>query len=414
MRRPVRVKTFLFLLSGSSALSQAASDAILPSTLVNPAGIVSSSGISQVVIAQNLTVPLTYEWNLNTQYQFLPSWVLELGYVGSHGIHQPSNGGQTGSGQAAAYLYNLAQLAGVGSPCVSCAGTNTATNTTANAALRTPLLGISPTDTMVQTNLNYKYDGLQVTARKRLSHGLQIQAAYTWSRSFLQSPFGINTYPYLVDFYGPNPVYRPQRLVINYVWNLPLGHQQGFLGKVTSGWTWSGVTTLQDGQPVTITDSSGGTIFGTTAGSTLNTAQFCPGMSAANIVASGGVTQRVTDGLLPAASRPAGSVGYFNTGVFSSAPTVGQVNGAGGGPGFGNSGLGIALGPGQNNWDMSVAKLINIREAQSLQFRGEFFNTFNDPQFGNPSTNVASPTFGVINSTSVSPRVIQFALKYAF
>jgi hypothetical protein len=380
----------------------------------NALGIVSSSGISQTMVAQNLTVPLTYEWNLNTQYQFLPSWVLELGYVGSQGIHQPSNGGQTGSGQASAYLYNLAQLAGTASPCVSCALTNTTTNTTANAALRTPLLGVSPTDQMVQTNLNYKYNGLQLTVRKQLSHGVQIQAAYTWSRSFLQSPFGINAYPYLVNVYGPNPVYRPQRLVINYVWNLPLGHQQGFLGKVTSGWSWSGVTTFQDGQPLTITDSSGGTIFGTTAGSTLNTAQFCPGMSAANLVASGSLSQRVTDGLLPAASRPAGNSGYFNTGVFCSAPVVGQVGGAGGGPGFGNSGLGVVLGPGQNNWDMSLAKLISIHEAQSLQFRAEFFNTFNHPQFGNPNTNFASPTFGVISSTSVSPRVIQFALKYAF
>ncbi len=202
---------------------------------VNLAGIVSNSGISQVMIAQNMTVPLTYEWNLNTQYQFLTNWVLELGYVGSHGIHQPSNGGQTGSGQASAYLFNLAQLAGVGSPCVSCAATNVTTNTTANTALRTPLLGVSPTDTMVQTNLNYEYNGLQATVRKQLSRGLQFQAAYTWSRSFLQSPFGINTYPYLIDVNGPNPVYRPQRLVINYVWNLPLGHQQGLLGKLTSG-----------------------------------------------------------------------------------------------------------------------------------------------------------------------------------
>ena len=228
------------------------------------------------MIAQNMTVPLTYKSNLNTQYQFLTNWVLEFGYVGSHGIHQPSNGGQTGSGQASAYLFNLAQLAGVGSPCVSCAATNVTTNTTANTALRTPLLGVSPTDTMVQTNLNYEYNGLQATVRKQLSRGLQFQAAYTWSRSFLQSPFGVNTYPYLIDVNGPNPVYRPQRLVINYVWNLPLGHQQGLLGKVTSGWTWSGVATFQDGQPLTITDSTGGTIFGTTAASTLSTAQFCP------------------------------------------------------------------------------------------------------------------------------------------
>jgi Carboxypeptidase regulatory-like domain/TonB dependent receptor-like, beta-barrel len=404
---------------GLAPTATLASPFVLPPTLPGPPGgfgftprwvttAGASSGISQVTIAQNLTVPLTYEWNLNTQYQFLPTWVLELGYVGSHGIHQPSNGGQTGSGQASAYVYNLAQLVGVGSPCINCQAT---TNLTSNTALRTPLLGVSPTDTMVQTNLNYEYNGLQATVRKQLSRGLQLQAAYTWSRSFLQSPFGINTYPYLIDVNGPNPVYRPQRLVINYVWNLPLGHQQGFLGKLTSGWTWSGVTTFQDGQPLTITDSTGGTIFGTTAASTLSTAQFCPGMSTANLLTSGSLTQRVTGGLTP------GGIGYFNgkaQGVLCASPTVGQIGGVGGGPGFGSSGLGIVLGPGQNNWDMSLAKLISIHEAQSIQFRAEFFNTFNHPQFANPNTNAASPTFGVINSTSVSPRVIQFALKYAF
>ena len=63
---------------------------------------------------------------------------------------------------------------------------------------------------------------------------------------------------------------------------------------------------------------------------------------------------------------------------------------------------------------MSLAKLINIREAQTLQFRAEFFNTFNHSQFNNPNLQVNSSTFGLISSTLVNPRIIQFALKYAF
>ena len=66
---------------------------------------------------------------------------------------------------------------------------------------------------------------------------LFVQAAYTWSRAFQAYPEGINTYPYLAQIYGLNAYYHPQRLVINYVWNLPLGHQEGFVGKVTSGWS---------------------------------------------------------------------------------------------------------------------------------------------------------------------------------
>jgi hypothetical protein len=81
---------------------------------------------------------------------------------------------------------------------------------------------------------------------------------------------------------------------------------------------------------------------------------------------------------------------------------------------YGNSGLGVVRGPGQNNWDMSLAKSFVIRESQTLQFRSEFFNTWNHPQFSNPVTAVSSSTFGQISSTSVNPRVLQFALKYLF
>ena len=255
--------------------------------------------------------------------------------------------------------------------------------------------------------------------RKQLSHGLQFQAAYTWSRALIGYPYGINTYPYLVLRYGLNTAYRPQRLVFNYVWNLPLGHPQGFEGKLAEGWTLSGVTTIQNGTPLTITDSTGGSIFG--AATSLSTAQFCPGMSNSNVAAPGSLTQRVLNGL----SATPGTNGYFNLGkttncagsVFGSVPVVGAINGVGGGNGFGNAGFGVVLGPDQSNWDMSLAKTTKvggIREGAALEFRAEFFNTFNHPQFSNPTTTVTSATFGKIGSTSVNPRVVQFALKYVF
>jgi hypothetical protein len=86
-----------------------------------------------------------------------------------------------------------------------------------------------------------------VTLRKQLSKGLQLQAAYTWAKGLEQYSQGINVYPYLVQAYAPEYFIRPQRLVVNYVWQLPLGHEKGFLGKVTEGWDWSGVVILQDG-----------------------------------------------------------------------------------------------------------------------------------------------------------------------
>jgi hypothetical protein len=63
---------------------------------------------------------------------------------------------------------------------------------------------------------------------------------------------------------------------------------------------------------------------------------------------------------------------------------------------------------------MSIAKNFAIREGQSLQFRSEFFNAFNHAQFSNPTTVASAPNFGQISTTSVSPRIIQLALKYLF
>ena len=393
---------------------------VLPGTIAGPSGTAgftprffnpatgASSNLSAPGLDEKLTVPLTYEWNLNTQWEFLPKWVLELGYVGTHGIHQASTSSITGTdGTAVAIPFNLAQLAGPG--CVSCPLTGVTTNTAAagNVQGRVPLLGISSQITELQTVSNYKFNSLQATVRRQLTRGFQMQAAYTWSRAFNQSPQGINTYPYLVQTYGPATYYRPQRLVVNYVWELPLGHAKGVLGKITEGWAFSGVTQIQDGQPMTITDSNGGRVFG--APRALSTANFCPGKTTADVLSSGSLSSRVGNGL-------AGGSGYFapSASVFCAMPTVGAINGAGGAAGFGNAGFGIVLGPPQDNWDMSLSKTTKIRENQTLLFRAEFFNTFNHPQFDFPDTAANSGTWGQITRTAVNPRVIQFGVKYAF
>ena len=360
-----------------------------------------SSGLSQTIVQQDLQTPLTYEWNLNTQYEFHRNWVLELGYVGSHGIHQVGQSRSGAQGQGTTVQgFNLAPLAGVG--CTSCALTGVTTNTVGNVAGRVPFLGLSPTDAMIASTSSYKYNSLQATVRKQLSYGLQLQGSYTWSRAFIALPFFINTFPYDVLAYEPNNNYRPHRFVLNYVWNLPFPHGQGLVGRVAEGWSLSGVFTIQDGTPLTITDGTGGSIFFGGQGAN-STAQMCPGMTYADLLTPGSLTQRVGGGLTP------GGVGYLKkAGVLCAVPSVGN------GTGFGNMGGGAVLGPGQNNWDMSIAKNFTIREGQSLQFRSEFFNTFNHAQFSNPTTVASAANFGQISTTSVSPRIIQLALKYLF
>jgi hypothetical protein len=231
--------------------------------------------------------------------------------------------------------------------------------------------------------------------------------------------YGINVAPYTILQMGPNPDYHPQRVVINYVWNLP-AHLNGWKGRVLNDWTWAGVTTIQDGVPFTVYDGNSGAVFfqGGVAGDTYGPAEICPGVSP---LTSGPIETRL--------GGPLSANGYLNPAAFSDGkgatcklPTVGGAGGIGGASGFGNIGLGTYLSPGQYNWDMSLSKLIKIRETKSLEFRGEFFNTFNHPQFSfNPVDDPAfaaqdssASNFGQITVSSVNPRLIQFVLKLQF
>jgi len=405
----------------SGPTSTLANQQVLSGVLPGPAGTFgyiprwvnlatgASSNIAGTTLAQNFTTPVTYEWNLDTQYQFLPGWVIDVGYVGSHGIHQVEDS-QIGTG--ANTPYNYAQIVSPSSPAPL---TGVTTNTVANATLRVPYLGVSTIAPAIENFYSYRYNGLQTTLRRQMSHGLQVQVAYTFTKALQSTAYGTNTAPYIVQAWGPNTQYHPQRVVFQYVWNIP-SRLQGIEGKILNSWTFSGVTTLQSGNPVSLWDSRGGTIFfGSQTATTslvLQPAQYCGGMGVANVPSTGSNVQRVT-------------TGWFNNpaGIFCAPPVLGQDGVA---TGYGNSGVGTVTGPGQQNWDMSLTKLMKVgglRESATLQFRAEVFNTFNHPNFNlpsqnsnvpNPQLNVSSPSYGIITSTSTSPRIFQFALKYAF
>ena len=383
-----------------------------------------SSNLSIASTQQNYGTPVTYQWNLNAQYEFIHSWTLELGYVGSRALRQP--------GIATSRNINEAQLIGnpananqqgntAAAPAIT-AGLVTGANTTANAVLRVPYLGFAASGlAMTDDEAAFKYNSIQATVRKQFTHNFQLQGAYTYARSFVTQPSFNDPN---VQFYSLNPQYHPQRLAVSYLWILPLGTHEGLLGKLTSGWGWSGVTILQDGTPLTAADNRGGAIYGLNGASNIiSTAEYCPGTNA-SMAASPGSTESRLGGRYSAN-------GWFNPTTFNSTaacsiPNVLNANGtATNGTGWGNSSLGILLGPGQFNWDMSLTKTTTvggIREGATLTFRTEFFNTFNHPQFNNPpvasgiagAENVNSSTFGNITSTSVNPRLIQFALRYAF
>ncbi len=358
-----------------------------------------TSNLNVPFLAEVVHNPLIRQYNLGVQYQFAANWVLEVGYVGSSGINLMSQ----------YHNNNTARLASPEHPI-----NGITTNTIANVPFRVPYLGYQAVGVRgTEFNAVSNYNSLQATVRKQFSRGFMIQGAYTWSKNLTNlanNQANSNNASDMWQQYGPAQFSRPQRFVVNYSYDLPLGTHTGVMERVLGGWNLSGVTVVQGGSPMTIADPSAGTIYGT-AGSGFagfGRAQMCPGMTYGDIATPGGIEQRL--------GGASGGPGYFNKSAFCAPPAIGN------GTDYGNSGTGIILGPGQFNWDVAILKRIRILENHSIQFRTEFFNAFNHPQFSNPNygpgatyalPNVRSGAFGQITSTS-NPRVIQFALKYSF
>jgi hypothetical protein len=362
-----------------------------------------NSAIDSPTLDTALHTPLTRQYNLNLQYEFIRSWVLEVGFVGSSSINLLDQ-------------YHSVNTPALASPSNPVNGITV--NTVANAELRVPYLGYTPpgVDETAFDGIS-NYNSLQVTLRKQFSHGFLMQASYTFSKDLSDiqailtgSGANSNVPTALGQQYGPVGFSHPQRFVVNYSYDLPFGNPSGALGLLAKGWNLSGVTTVQDGTPLTLSNQNNGTVYDLGTYDTPRV-QMCPGYTYGQVATSGGVGSRL--------GGIAGGPGFFNTAAvdctapnapnsvaapFSPAPTL-----------YGNSGPGIILGPGNFNWDMALVKTTHITERQMVIFRTEFFNTFNHPQFSNPAVAVSTAaTFGQITTTSVNPRLIQFALKYVF
>ncbi|MGA2214818.1 MAG: TonB-dependent receptor, partial [Bryobacteraceae bacterium] len=377
-----------------------------------------TSNLSVPYLDPEIHTPLVRQYNLNFQYEFAPRWVLEAGYVGSNGINLLDYN----------HNVNTALIASASDPI-----NGLTTTTTSNVFFRTPYVGYAPAglQTTAFDGIS-NYNSLQVTVRKQYSHGVTLQGSYTWSKSLTDLTVdgaNSNNSGNLQQQYGPSYFNRPQRFIINYSWDIPFGKHNGALGKLAEGWQLSGVTTIQDGSPMTFIDGGAGTAYGTNGTSTqsgFGRAQLCPGMTYGNIATPGGIESRL--------GGYSGGPGYFNASAFCAAPAI-EPNGIttttqAACPTcatlFGSSGQGILLGPGQFNFDVSVLKATKITERTTLQIRGEFFNFFNHPQFsgidpssgtGGTLSSLPQPLVagqGTITSTSVNPRVIQLGAKFIF
>lgn len=356
-----------------------------------------SSALSTSFLDQRIRPGVSQHYSLNMQYQMTGNMLLEMGYIGSRGTRLIRD-----------RSLNQALLASPGS---SVRGLTE--DTLANIAQRVPIIGFAPQGLVnIESEGASWYNAAEVSLTRRFSYGLQLLASYTFARSYdtdagdvgLSSggnnlPFGNQNDPDLN--YGPSALVRPQRLVVSYLYQLPGAKgMKAVAGKFLNGWAVSGVTTYQSGQPLFVVGVNATSAYGIA----LDRPEFAPGCNASQVLTHGSVESKLNN--------------YFNQNCFTSFPLLPASQGGDGTvTGFGDAGNGIVRGPDQSNWDIAIIKKTSIpwpTEAADLEFRAEFFNAFNHPQFADPYPGIGLPGSGVISGTSVAPRILQFALKYSF
>jgi hypothetical protein len=275
--------------------------------------------------------------------------------------------------------------------------------------------GIYTENTIAKSN----YNSLQVLVEKRFSHGLQFQAAYTFSKSLDNaSSFENNLNPYNFNAtYGPSLFDTRHIFSFNYVWDLPIPKFQGWREKVLDGWRVSGIIRLQTGFPIRITSQADNELYDATylfefAGEPNLVAPFKTTNPRNTVCAFG-------TGPLSNTGVPCSPVsGYaFDPNLFD------NTNNTSASPGpnpvqlgtIGNAPRSICCGPLLNNWDMSFLKETQLTERVQMEFRGDVFNIWNHAQFYTIDGNASDQgtTFGQIQHVH-DPRLVQFALKFRF
>jgi hypothetical protein len=249
------------------------------------------------------------------------------------------------------------------------------------------------------------YDGLQIKAEtKSLRHGLYALIGYTYSRTF-DTGFadGLGTTPGAPYF--PLPGYQHADWALSQInlnhqftasvtYNLPFGKGKQFGGNwsgpvdaILGNWEVDVIEKITSGFPLFVVDGN---------------------RSGTNFMWNGNSLNRPNQICNPKSGHPTIKK-WFNTECFAEAPD-GQL---------GNANRSPLYGPDFVNTDFSFIKHIPIGETVNVDFRAEFFNLFNHPQFylpgdGTSMQNIDSPTLGVVFDTVNNPRLIQFALKINF
>jgi hypothetical protein len=316
------------------------------------------SGSAIQAIDPNYRSGRVVQYNLNIQHEALGT-VFQLAYVGSQGRHLRLFGD-----------YNQ----GIGG--------------------KRPNPAYSSITTQESVS-NSNYNGMWLSAERRLIKGLTFNVSYTFSKSLDNNSVGSSN-PQIQNFYNIAAEHAlsdfnaPHRFVLSGIYLLPFkGGSNPVVRGFVEGWSVAPIINFQSGNPfspiVSRTDPNSLTAF-----------------DRPNIVPGQPYTM---------ANPTPGSTGQWINPQAFVAPPVGS---------FGSAGRNILTAPGFQDIDFAVSKLTHIKERVSLQFRAEAFNLFNHPNFAQPGNNVLSGTFGKVTATRTargdlgSSRQLQLGLKLVF
>jgi hypothetical protein len=360
-----------------------------------PCALFSPSGVDD-----RLKTPTVEAWNLAIERQITPNTSLRVAYVGSHGFHLLNS-------------YDINELRSVlctdPSGCVS-GGLNKTTGIANEGQMYVPVATSRPNPYLAnaQTKSSFglaSYNALQVEARHHLAHGLEFRANYSFAKSLdiadqegnsqaTNGPSDVNhAYNPRLD-YGPSTQDITHTASISGSYDLPIGkgkawatNAAGIEDKVLGGWQLNSIITVLSGLPLTPLDGNNQT--GTGEASNSDRPSFNPDFTGPII--TGTPNQ------------------WFNPNAF-----ILQPSGT-----FGNVAKGSLRGPGLTDVDVSLFKTTTLTERMRLQFRAEFFNVLNHPNFNTPNLTIfsggkISTSAGIITSTVTTSRQVQLALKLIF
>ena len=363
----------------------------------NSLGGLTNVGFSTNAVSPNRKTYYVQQWMYGVQYAPTNNDVIDVSYVGNHGVHVLVSGLNLNQLDPKYFSMGDALLTAVPNPFaghITASGCGLDQPTVAQGQLLRPYPEFCDINEIQDPAGSGNYNALDVNYTHRVSQGLTLLASYTFSK-FLDNVGGPETWASASANFAENirNVYNlaaeksvdasdiTHSFVLSYVYELPVGKgrkfgggMSGVLNAIVGDWQTSGIATFKGGFPLRI---NGGNLNAFGVGQNVN------------VVGDYHVSDKSINQ-------------WFNTAAFSQAPkwTLGNA------PRY----FSDLRSPGYNNWDMSIQKYFPVRESVRFQFRLDMFNAFNHVNFYKPDTNLTSGTFGHLTG-AWGPRLMQAALK---